>query len=354
MAWAVLVLLTGCAGSGGAAPPRVEIVQTVTGLNNPESVAFSPDGRWLFVTNCASGEFGSDKHIGMVAGEASISKLSVAPDGRLAMVTPRFIEGLSGTLGISVAPEAFGPYPKGSLFVCVGLALLSDEHGAYVTDARKLGTGVAVFDPDSGMALGKVDLGVGSSVAVALGHPLLLPNGVAFDGEGGLLVTDTGLGGDHLQPRIASRPGVLRLTVGPKGEVTGHTFTPVSGGPNGITWNAKEKAVYWVTCNGQGPEGGAVYRNGKPLALSVGPCDGIVVTPAGTIIASRFRGDLIAIRQGGNPATIPFEVTFGFPSDIKLWTRADGSSILVVPEQEAWNPVPWTQSLRVVLLPADY
>jgi hypothetical protein len=351
---AIAVLVAGCAGSDRGPAGKAEIVQVVGGLNNPESATFSLDGKWLFVTNVASAQFGPDKYVGFVAGQASISKLSVAPDGTLALVNPRLVDKLTGTLGITVAPQAVGPYPAGSLFVSLGGALSVDEKGGYITDAKALGTAIAVFDPESGASLGKIDLGVGSAVAVALGHPILLPNGIAFDGEGGIVVADTAKGGDRLQPKVAAKPGVLRLTLGSKGEVTGHSFTPVSGCPNGVGWNAAEKALYWVTCGGQGPEGGAVYRNGKPLALDLGQSDGIAFTPAGTVIVSRFKGDLVAIPKGGKPEPVPFEKGFNFPSDIKLRTLADGSSIVVVPEQEAWNAAPWGQSLRVVKLPSGY
>jgi len=350
----VLGLALGCSSAPSRPAGKAEIRQVVTGLNNPESVAFSADGKWLFVTNCASAEFGADRHVGFVAGEASISKLSVAPDGAITLVQAKLVENLTGTLGVTVAPRPFGPYPAGSLFVAMGGALVTDGQGAYVADAAKLGTGVGVFDPETGATLGRIDLGVGSAVAFGLGHPILLPNGIAFDGEGGLLLCDTGVGGDHLQPRIAAKPGVVRITLGAKGEVTGHSFIPVSGGPNGIAWNEKEKAIYWVTCGGQGPEGGAVFRNGKAIALDIGPSDGIAFTPAGTAIVSRFKGDLVAIVKGGAPVQIPFEKPFNFPSDIKLWTLADGSSIVIVPEQEAWNATPWGQSLRVVKLPPGY
>jgi DNA-binding beta-propeller fold protein YncE len=350
----VAVLAVGCSGTPTGPTGKAEIRQVVGGLNNPESVAFSADGKWLFVTNVASAQFGADKHVGFVAGEASISKLSVGADGALALVKPKLVQNLSGTLGVTVAHRPFGPYPAGALFVCMGGALASNADGVYEPDAKKLGTSVGVFDPETGATLGRIELGVGSAVAFGLGHPLLLPNGIAFDGEGGLLICDTGVGGDHLEPKIAAKPGVLRLTLGVKGELTGHSFTPVSGGPNGVAWNEKEKAVYWVTCGGQGPEGGAVFRNGKALALDIGQSDGIAFTPAGTAIVSRFKGDLVAIVKGGAPQVIPFEKPFNFPSDIKLWTLADGSSIVVVPEQEAWNGTPWGQSLRVVRLPAGY
>lgn len=348
-------MAAGCAGGAGGPGAAPDVLQVVKGLNNPESAAFSLDGSWLYVTNCASGQFGADKHVGMVAGQASIARLTVRPDGTLAVSNLKFIEGLTGALGITVAPADVGPYPKGSLFVSVGNAFQTDEKGGFISDAKKLGTGVAIFDGESGKPLGRIDLGAGSPVAVAIGHPFLLPNGIAFDGEGGLIVADTAKGGDRLQPKIEPHPGILRMTIGAKGDVTGQTFTPVSGGPNGVAWNAKDKSLYWVTCGGQGPEGGALFRNGKPVALDLGPSDGIAITPAGTIIVSRFKGDLVAIPKGGKPEPIPFDFkSFDFPSDIKLRTLADGSSIVVVPEQEAWNATPWDQKLRVVRLPAGY
>lgn len=346
----IAVLMTLTLAACAAAP---ENYQLLMGFNNPESAAFSADGKWLFVTNCGSAEFGKDKRVGFVTGEASIARVSVRDNGLLAVEKQKLVQGLTGTLGITVAPQPFGPYPAGSLFVALGGALATDENGVYVSDAKKLGTGVAVFDPETGATLGRIDLGVGSTVAFGLGHPILLPNGIAFDGEGGLLVADTGVGGDHLEPKIAPKPGILRLTVGPKGEVTGHSFTPVAGMPNGVAWNAAEKAVYWVTCGGNGPEGGAVFRNGKPIALDLGPCDGIVFTPAGTVIVSRFKGDLVAIPKGGKPEPLPL-VPFKFPSDIKLRTLPSGESLIVVPEQEAWNATPYGQGLKTVKVPAGY
>src|SRR5262245_65848908 len=88
------LLTTGCV-SGPVG--KAEIHQVVGGLNNPESVAFSADGKWLFVTNCASAQFGADKRVGFVAGEASISKPSGGADGTLSLVTPTFVDTLPGT-----------------------------------------------------------------------------------------------------------------------------------------------------------------------------------------------------------------------------------------------------------------
>jgi len=49
LAWILAASLASCAG--GAPVGKAEIIQVVPGLNNPESVAFSLDGKWLYVSN---------------------------------------------------------------------------------------------------------------------------------------------------------------------------------------------------------------------------------------------------------------------------------------------------------------
>src|SRR5258706_2552843 len=131
--WLVALAL-GCSGAGTSSAGQPEIVQVVSGLDTRESVVFSADGKWLFVSNCASGEFGADKHVGFASGQSSISKLSVSPEGVLAITTAKFVTKLSGTLGLTVAPKAVGPYPAGSIFICCGGALVVGDDGSYVSD----------------------------------------------------------------------------------------------------------------------------------------------------------------------------------------------------------------------------
>ena len=56
--------LAGCAvdpHSGAESAPPAVIVQTVAIFHRPESVAFSLDGKHLFVGNCGSDLFGPDR-----------------------------------------------------------------------------------------------------------------------------------------------------------------------------------------------------------------------------------------------------------------------------------------------------
>jgi hypothetical protein len=208
------------------------------------------------------------------------------------MVRARFIQRLSGSVGIGILPLSTQKYPAGTLLVNVGIALLVDADGEMVTNAEMLGTGIRFFDPDSGKALGKIDLGVDSAVAAAIGHPALLPNSLTFDDEGNLYVTDTAKGGDRLRPAIAPNPGLIRI---PHASIDdphrgGITFTPVPGVPNGVGhWRAKD-AICLVTMGGGSPEGQAVYvipvddfpleTLPEPYVVGVGTADGIAFTAA--------------------------------------------------------------------------
>lgn len=358
----VVVLLAGC---GAQQARTARIVQTVAAFHRPESVAFSLDGKQLFVSNCASGLFGpSGDVVGFERGKGAISKLNVLPNGRVEMVRARFVQRLSGSVGLGVLPISTQKYPAGTLLVNVGIALLVEPGGAMVTDAAALGTAIRFFDPDTGADLGRIDLGVGSAVAKAIGHPVLLPNSLAFDDEGNLYVTDTAKGGDRLQPEIAPNPGLLRI---PRASIDdpergGITFTPVPGVPNGVGyWPAKD-AICLVTMGGGSPEGEAVYvlpvdafpleTLPEPHVAGVGTADGIAFTRSGTIVTSRFGGDLLAIPEGGEPTPITLDpdVPLIAPADHRILTLSNGISVLAVPEQARQEPEPWKQRVRVIHL----
>ena len=256
-------------------------------------------------------------------------------------------------------------YPQGTLLLNVGMSLLTDAEGNSVTDASKLGCGVLFLDPESGKRLGKIGLGVGSAVAKSLGHPVLIANSIAFDGAGNLYVTDTAKGGDRLKPALVAHPGVLRIPHGSIDDPSkgGVSFMAIPGVPNGVRYRESDDSIYVVTMGGKGPAGQAVYRikagslDGRslpePMAAGVGTMDGLCFTPAGTIVASRFSGDLIAIAADGTyvKLTLP---PFVKPADIDLLTLPDGASIVAVPEQNRMDPRAWSQAVRIIRLPKGF
>ena len=196
---------TSCATNWESEPAK--LIQTVGGFHRPESVVFSLDGSTLFVGNCASDLFGPDrKLVGMVQGKGAISRCSVDADGHVTVTEMKFIDGLNSPLGLCIVPKATGRFPQGTLMVNQGITLLVDEAANPITDAAALGTGILFFDPESGERLGRIDLGVGSVVAEKIGHASLLPNSLAFDGDGNLFVTDTAKGGDRQVPAQVANP----------------------------------------------------------------------------------------------------------------------------------------------------
>lgn len=369
-------VLSGC---GTTVEPAVTtgpvVSQTLACFHRPESSTFSLDGRHVFVGSCASGLYGKDKVFALQAGQGAISKLEVSESGALKMIEPRFVSDLNAPLGITTLPKSTGLFPAGSLFVNVGLYILCDENGAYVSDPKVIGTGVAIIDPGTGKTLGKIDMTPGSAVTKAIGDSLPLPNGITFDGEGNLYVTDTGesCGVKNTVMPAKSSGGVLRIDHGAIDAFArnkahdGIHFIPIQL-PNGVAYNPLTDCILVVTCrSGEGEAKDSVYSvpagefmqtaEAKAVASGVGSMDGVAVTPAGSIIVSVMNTQsLVKIGKDGAKEPIVFapDVKLIGPSDIKLKELKNGASIVLVPEQDHLNPNLWKQRVRVVTLPRGY
>lgn len=358
-------LLLGAGAALGQQGP--ELVQSLPEFHQPEScaVAGGRGGQTLWVTNCASAHFGD--RVGFVAGKGSISRVAIEGNGKIKVVNRTFMDGLNGPLGIAVIGRGTVIYGPGTLFVNVGSALTTDAKGNPVKDGTRLGTGVLTINHETASVINTLDLGVGSTMEKILGHPVLLPNGLAFDGDSNLYVTDSGLGGDRLEPKVQPHPGVLRIDWQDLETMNqdGITFLPVPGVPNGITFNPADDCLYVVTMGEKGGEGGALYkiptRDFKkaklpaPAVTDLGPMDGVAVTPAGTVIVSRIKsGDLVAIRPGRKPEPLKLALKMSAPSDIKIQGGDGGGSYLFVPEQQAGAATSWSQSVHVIRLPKGF
>ena len=210
-------------------------------------------------------------------------------------------------------------------------------------------------------------------MSTILGHAVLLPNSIAFDRQGNLYITDTAKGGGRQIPAQSMHPGLIRIVHSAidraaegvsgnlqEGEVS---FTAVPGVPNGVGYWEEDDAIYVVTMGGTPPEGTAIYRIPAdsfpradlpaPFRDDVGTADGIVFTPAGTIITSRFSGDLLVIKASGETFSLEIDSLVA-PADHRLITLADGSSLLAVPEQARIEPEHWSQRVRFIRLPAGF
>jgi hypothetical protein len=371
----LLIACAGCLTMSGSGLTRPVVSQTIASFHRPESATFSLDGKLMFVPNCASGMYGTDKNFALQAGQGAISKLSVSESGELKMLDPKFVSGLNAPLGITTLLKATKLFPAGTLFVNTGLYILCDEDGAYIPDPKAIGTGVTIIDPDTGKTLGRIDLTPGSAVTKAIGDAFPLPNGMTFDSKGNLYVTDTGesCGVKNTVMPAKSRGGVLRIdheaidSFAQNKAHAGIHFIPIEL-PNGVAYNPHTDSILVITCrSGEGEQKDSVYSipaatfkntgEAKPIASELGNMDGAVVTPAGSIIVSVMNTQsLWKIKKNGSKEEVAFDppVKLFGPSDIKLKELKDGTSIIIVPEQDHLNPDLWQQRVRVVRIPEGY
>jgi hypothetical protein len=115
---------------------------------------------------------------------------------------------------------------------------------------------------------------------------------------------------------------------------------------------------------GKSPEGEALYQipaasfplpeTPAPRLAGIGTMDGVTFTPSGTVIVSRFSGDLFAIPRKGEPFALRLEPQAALvtPADHRLHVLSDGTCILAVPEQARVERPYGNQRVRIVALPA--
>ena len=360
------LFLSGCSlCSNQRTNDPLPVVQRISGFHKPESSALSLDGKTLFVSNCGSGFYGEAKLFALAAGKGAISQLSVDPNGKLTMQNPRFTEGISAPLGMSVLHKATAGIPAGSLFVNTGYFKQIDKNNNYILDYAKLAPATLIIDPQSGKIIGRINLGTGTPAAKAKGAPFLVPNGLAFDCESNLYIAESGATDDRVTPHVTAAPGVLKIRHDQIDSlVTGKPvkdleFLSVPGGANGVMYDATTDSLYIVTCGGDDPDNGAVFKVARdkftatlpaPLAKNLTAIDGIVKTSSGKLIVSLFNGELAEISEGGAVRKIKLQphILFAQPSDLKILKLKCGTELLIMPEQTPKATEPWQQSVHVI------
>ena len=364
----ILIFLNSCSNFSKPGLANGAIIsQTLDEFHRPESVVFSLDGKYLYVGNCASDLFGKDKKkVGFVKGAGAISRCIIDENGNVEVEKQKFITGLNGPTGLCILTKATKKYPVGTLMVNQGMSLQVDDDGNSITNINDLGVGIDFYDPNNGKLLGRIQMGPESKVASAIGHVPLLLNSMAIDMMGNLYITDTALGGNLLSPKVYQYPGLIRIEHSSIDNLSsdGISFTFIPGVPNGIGFWEKEDAIVLLTMGGNDKPGGtAIYKLPvgsfpmktipAPLFNNVGRADGIAFSPKGTIITSRFSGDLLAIPLNGEPRSLIME-PFKAPADLRLLTLKDGSSIVAVPEQDRTDPKPWKQNVKIIRIPRKF
>lgn len=353
----------------GRAPGQGRIMEPVEAFNGPASAVFSPDGRTLYVSNSARADYG------MLAGRGAVSRVSVSEDGTLEVTQPRLVVGLNAPIGVTLLPVAVGDFPKGTLVVAVGGRWTMRDRNTRVTDARERETGLLFFDPATGARLGAVYLGAGSPVESVIGHPMMDPSHVVFDGAGNGFVGDVAGLGLQKEPGEANHAGIMRLTPAaivtlargeapPAGSAEFQSVPEVAGG---IAWYEKERLLYWATGPGFGDLAGAVLRlpggdfgpggEIETVHKEIFPMIGACVTANGSLIVAHTDGVIGVIKRGrGKVKPVKFKEreVFISPGQPAATTLADGRVLVIVPEMASGGRPAWRHRLQRFTLPSDY
>ena len=366
----------------GVHPVPAAIIQVLAAFDNPEGAIFSADATHVFISNAAEiGDRGET--FGWAEGEGYISKLAVQPNGELAMVEVKLIDGLTGPLGMAVLPVATEKFPAGTIFLCAGSAPLVDGDGQVITDPTRLRTKLVAFN-DDGEVLGEIDTGQGSLFEQINGSPIVLINALGFDQEGNAYVADTAFGADQFDPPFEGKGGLWMIPHGAldalaDGQEPGEppVFLEIPGNPDGVEVSPTDGKIYVNTVGPVGgapdPANGGIYalttddidanKLPPPVDSGLGALDGLDFTAGGVMLNSQIRGDkpqAILVTCPGEATTTLSLVPGGTiadltgPADLAVRRTPDGAQLVVVPELFARAPNTGTDEATVLTLPADF
>lgn len=354
-------------------PEKGHITQRLNAFDNPESAVFSADGRYVFVSN-APGLGVSDKATRVTEHTGFISKLAVQPSDTLRMLDRKFITGLTAPHGMAASTVATPKFPRGTIFLCEGGVPIAQADGSPVSDPNRPHPQLIAFDAD-GHVLGRIGMGWGSPFEKLSGSPATFPNGITFDQEGNLYVSDSGAGGDGFLPPIRTSPGIYMiprtsLDALADGNDAAIHFIGMPGAPGGVQVAPDGSINVNTVGNAIGfddPAEGGMYRLDKtnfvtgtlppPIATGLAALDGL--TFAGRVrLDTEILGNaaVVVTPPGKAPMRLGYNhrITLAGPADIAIRRQPDGHYLLLIPERSALTPQQGRDPLTVVELPKNF
>jgi hypothetical protein len=367
--------LAQAAGPLEAYPVKGQVLQRMHAFDNPEGSIFSADGRYVFVSSSADlGMPGKGLHWTHNAGY--VSKLAVQSDGTLKMLNEKLITGLTGPTGMAVSTVSTKKFPKGTIFLTEAWAPLAEADGTEVKDPSVLDPKIIAFNTD-GKILGAIKLGAGSRAEAVSGVITTLGNALAFDKEGNLYATDTGIGGGLFNPSIATKGGgVYMFPLSSLDALADGKGAPLSyiavheGGPDGIEV-APDGTIHINTVGlGAGlkdPAEGGMYRLTRedfktghlpaPFAHGLGALDGLDFAGSARLDTEiKNTNSVVVTPPYGVPMMLTYDqdIKLSGPADIAVRKLADGSYLLLIPELSATSANNHDNPLSVIKLPAGF
>jgi hypothetical protein len=334
----------------------VREIGRIVGCTNPESCELGLDGETLIFGNCTmiTGHpaYFSGPGLVYVQGAAFVSRGRITPDAQVRLEERVLVGALSSTLAVDFLRVPTKLFPRGTAFIATGGRPIAKRNTqSLVEDPGEIRQQALAFDPQSGIALGRIPLWRGSRIADRFNY-LDQPNGLALDSRGNLYVGDIPNGNpdgtaavpsavyriphealdDLAQDRPAAAAGVERVLI--------------PAAVNGVTV-APDDTVRAVSCSPHDPIEGGIYRltrenfaTGKvsePSVTGLGILDGVGVTRRGTEICSNpVTGQIHALLQDGshriitldgrNPVASPADINVCYPLALK------GEPALLVPD----------------------
>lgn len=327
---------------------ETRILGRIEGATNPESAELLDDGETLVFGNCTMVVGNPNQRGGealvYLEGQAFITQAKIRGEGQVDVTQRRLVDGLTGTLGSEVHRTGTKLWPAGTaLTACGGRPYSATPHGpmASIEDARQQ---ILAFDPVTGEQRGRVALWAGSPIALALGHHVEMPNGLAVAPNGDLYVADN----PNSNPHAAEPPPVPSCVYRvPFESIDGlieddpdaaATVQAVewSGWFNGVAASPVDGAAWVVTCSMHDPHKGAVIRLDaddfaagrlpEPFIADLGILDGVAVSRRGTVFATNpLTKDVFVFPTDGSrqrlvidgdtlPMTNPADVNVIYPN----------------------------------------